>query len=321
MAQSVVMTKQAHFEKDNTYNLNRGQRQNKNSRKTKDRYHLSRRNQPSNHRQEFSGNYRKDKYKFKQKTNKTPNMNSGNYKRTHRSHSPTYQRQHRNFRDTRKSNWVPQEEWDRRRREGKCLKCGSGDHMTRQCLDTQTVLSSNKHPPGIRSKHVEVSNMDETEQLHVLADSTECANEIELAAIGDIWCINRTGFETSTYATYMDICKESSNNNIPKGSEQSLGKLATPCQIILDSDEDLPGLLSISNSSTDNLPDYDQLRDFKPNNNFNQEENSPDKLDDVGSHDCEYKNALLRLLSEVAAGSKYQYSKRENYQRQRDYLR
>jgi hypothetical protein len=58
--------------------------------------------------------------------------------------------------------------------------------MTRQCPDAQMVSSSNKHPPGIRSNNVEVSNIDETERLHVLADSTKCANEIELAAIGDI---------------------------------------------------------------------------------------------------------------------------------------
>ncbi|EKM73532.1 hypothetical protein AGABI1DRAFT_134581 [Agaricus bisporus var. burnettii JB137-S8] len=132
-------------------------------------------------------------------------MNSRGFKGNQRSRSPTFRRKNFHNQDRRKSDWVPQEEWDRRRREGKCLKCGSGDHMTRQCPKTQTVSSSNRGPPGIRSNNVEVSNIEETERLRTLAETTECANEIELAALELNSEIEYTASEVSTYATCIEI--------------------------------------------------------------------------------------------------------------------
>jgi hypothetical protein len=75
----------------------------------------------------------------------------------------------------------------------------------------------------------------------------------------------------------MDICKESSNNGAPKSLESIFpSEQTTPIQIN-NSYEDLPGLLSVSNSSLNDFSDDVKLDNDELNNNLRYEKDSPSK--------------------------------------------
>jgi hypothetical protein len=127
--------------------------------------------------------------------------------------------------------------------------------MTRQCPDAQTVSSSNRNPAGVHSNTVEVSNIDKTERLRTLADTTECSNEIELTALEYDYIAEEYNTNTSVYATWLEMsdCElENENNEKPQQRTPKEEILSWICSMLDDEDDDIPDLLSISNSSLDN---------------------------------------------------------------------
>lgn len=288
MAQSVVAARNSeHLNRNHEHRAKRDRRMNNRSKGYNP--HRPERN-PEQGRQNTY--HRRDKNSFRRKTNTTPNTNNGKFRRTRRSHSPTYRRKQKNFRESHKSNWVPQEEWDRRRREGKCLKCGDGGHMTRQCPEAQVVSSSSGGPPGLRANNVEVVNIEETERLRTLADTTECANEIVLATLELEQYNEDSKSEISSYATCLDIPDFKSDQEVIREPET--------CEIY----DDIPDLRSISNSSIDE----DNI--YKRSVREETEEIGICAADEYLNEDC--KIELLNLLADIACGDTVKYQEKSD---------
>jgi hypothetical protein len=271
MAQSVASTRNTGRNDSNNYSdsFRKGKRDRQKNQRNNEENNSQRSNNYYGNRSH--NNHRYAKNKFKRKTNRTPNMNNNYTRRNQRSKSPTFRRRENNHRkNENRTSWVPQDEWDHRRREGKCSRCGSGDHMTRQCPDAQMVPSSSKNPPGIRSNTVEISNIEETERLRTLAETTECSNEIELSVLMYNTIFEdseETDADTLVYATCIEL-SDIELKTRHRETQQDVTKkelLSWICSMF-DREDDLPELLSISNSSLeeDEIIDYDHKNEIIP---------------------------------------------------------
>ncbi|KAJ3567349.1 hypothetical protein NP233_g6422 [Leucocoprinus birnbaumii] len=70
---------------------------------------------------------------------------------------------------------LEQEEYERRRTQNLCYKCGVSDYISRQCPERNHVptASGSNHPPGRSNHNIELSATQHTENLRELAETTE----------------------------------------------------------------------------------------------------------------------------------------------------
>ncbi|KAJ3565670.1 hypothetical protein NP233_g7487 [Leucocoprinus birnbaumii] len=134
---------------------------------------------------------------------------SSNQHRLSRDRMPRRDREHRpsswdaHRRQHRERSQQEQAEYERRRAQNLCYKCGSADHISRQCPDRNRISSSSgsNRPPGIPNHNIELSAIQRTEDLREMAETTE-----ELCTL-NIGMMNLTNGETSSesYVTELNI--------------------------------------------------------------------------------------------------------------------
>ncbi|KAJ3556748.1 hypothetical protein NP233_g11909 [Leucocoprinus birnbaumii] len=125
----------------------------------------TRRDQPRNHQPSGSNRNEQRDRRYSERTgNDTRNSDRRTSRQNRHNHS--------------------EQEIERLRAENRCFRCKEVGHTSRHCPTQNNVASSNRGPPGQKSlNNIEISAIQQAEDLRQLAETTECADLIELSML------------------------------------------------------------------------------------------------------------------------------------------
>ncbi|KAJ3561471.1 hypothetical protein NP233_g10172 [Leucocoprinus birnbaumii] len=123
--------------------------------------------------------------------------------RRDRERRPTSRNTYRHQR--RERSQQEQAEYERRRAQNLCCKCGASGHISRQGPDRNRMSSSGSdRPPGTLNHNIELSALQRAKDLREIADTTE---ELSVLNIG-MMDLSNNGESSESYVTEFGVVSD-----------------------------------------------------------------------------------------------------------------